>query len=98
MADPKLNTSLAEGQRLLTEFLDTCGLSQSQRMSLEEVLAKVSFGGELDGMTSVSKSLELQAVQDADRIDALGAIGIARTFAFGGSRGHAEQRHHFMQT
>jgi uncharacterized protein len=50
-----------------------------------EIVRGVSFKGA--GVADVELSLEGRCVRDADRLDALGAIGIARAFAYGGATG-----------
>ncbi|MBN1348331.1 HD domain-containing protein [candidate division KSB1 bacterium] len=51
---------------------------------VDEIVGTLSFKGA--GVDSKMSSLEGKVVQDADRLDAMGAIGIARTFAYGGSK------------
>lgn len=60
------------------------GIPEQQRAEVLAIIQKVSFKG---ADTEVPESLEGKVVQDADRMDAIGAIGIGRTFAFGGTRG-----------
>ena len=70
------------GPERARKWLHSQKLDDSLINQVVEIVATVSFKGE--GIPS--PSLEGMIVQDADRLDAIGAIGIARCFAFGGSR------------
>lgn len=63
-------------------FLTSINVSQKH---IEEILASIQNISFSKG--KIPQSLEGKIIQDADRIDAIGAIGIARTFAYGGAKG-----------
>ena len=65
-------------------FLRSNGIPAEQEQIIIETIDSVSFSKNRDRRPP---TIEGQIVQDADRLDALGAVGIARTFAFGGEHG-----------
>ena len=67
------------------KFLTSMNISENDINKIISIIKTMSFkGGVVD---STQNSIEGKVVQDADRLDAIGAIGIARTFAYGGSKG-----------
>ncbi|MFT8321030.1 MAG: HD domain-containing protein [Bacillus sp. (in: firmicutes)] len=85
VADIKLNSSKAEGQKSLMNFLQTISIKEEEKSHILAAIESVSYNG---GHSIPPASIEAKIVQDGDRIDAIGAIGIARTFAYGGQKGH----------
>lgn len=78
----------ADSAQFMSSIFTLFSISESEQQRIRQVIEQVSFSGGQQAST-----LEAQIVQDADRLDALGAIGIARTFAFGGSRGRSLYNH-----
>lgn len=82
--DAKLNPSREAGERKLSDFLEQLEISEEASSSIKAIIDSVSFKG---GHNIRVLSAEAQIVQDADRLDAIGAVGIARAFAYGGKKG-----------
>ena len=83
ISDAKFNGGDDEkGSWLAREFLLNQGVKQEMVEHIQSIIKHVSYKGGFS--QNQINSIEFQIVQDADRLDAIGAIGIARAFNYGG--------------
>ncbi len=88
IADSKFhNGDETVGPKVARAFLSTQDVTEEVIVHVIDIIENISFKGGNNNQSFYSK--ELAVVQDADRLDALGAIGIARTFNYGGFKGRA---------
>ena len=84
--DDKLVVDLNQAQKELVHLLERAGASPEEQAEIIAIVNHQSYAANLESKYPLT--LAGQVVQDADRLDALGAIGIARTFYYGGSQGN----------
>ncbi|MBI5003881.1 HD domain-containing protein [Candidatus Kaiserbacteria bacterium] len=87
VGDRKAHESEEAGHAATFALLAECAVPQDLADKVADIAHRVSFKGA--GVVDDMPTLEGQIVQDADRLDAIGAIAIARTFTWGGAKGRA---------
>ncbi|OXM14362.1 HD domain-containing protein [Paenibacillus herberti] len=85
VADEKLNDSKEAGMNKVSSWLDAQPLSAEDHAHVMEIIGTMSYNA---GANPPMRTLEGKVVQDADRLDAIGAVAIARAFLYAGYVGH----------
>jgi uncharacterized protein len=90
IADPKFyNGDETIGPKVAYQFLETQNIDNKTINHIINIIKHISFKNSFDANSKKFTSKELEVVQDADRLDAIGAIGIARCFNYGGFKNRA---------
>jgi uncharacterized protein len=84
VGDAKFHDGMERSAEFTREILSELGVNADQIEQIAQIVDDISFR---KGVDSEKLSLEGKIVQDADRIDALGAIGIVRTIEYGATKG-----------
>ncbi len=85
IADWKFNQgNLSTATELTSKWLNHLNVEETTVNKVNHIISSISFKGA--GTNDSQLEIEGQIVQDADRLDAMGAIGIGRTFAYGGHK------------
>jgi|TARA_B110000238_G_scaffold199085_1_gene245304 uncharacterized protein len=90
IADPKFyNGDETIGPKKASKFLISQKVDTKMISHVVKIIQHISYKNSLEKNGEKFSSKELEVVQDADRLDAIGAIGIARCFNYGGFKNRA---------